>query len=420
MTRPRSAESVLVRRAALQLGLQGAVFASTIVVLLVATAVAVVVTSQRHAATALLNTAVSGADDVTDPPTGIWLVMRTPTGTTTNTVGLPAGLPDTDAIDRVAAGGPGDTDQDRINGIDYQVQTLRQNDQTIVQGVLDLSTNHTERDQLIALLLGVGGVGLGLAAVGGTWLGHRALRPLSAALVLQRRFVADAGHELRTPVTLLSTRAQLLRRRLRHLEPTTQSALGGEIDALIGDSARLGDILEDLLLAADPLASHTRESVELVELAHAVLATAAAQAAQRGIRLTGPPPATGPIPVPGSPVALRRALTALLDNALRHARHHVTITVRTDNHHALIDVIDDGPGIDPDLAPRLFERFVSGGAGPTHGRRRYGLGLAVVNEIATAHGGRVELLHQPPPGAALRLQLPRDKRVYLANETPHR
>ncbi|MGB8995794.1 MAG: sensor histidine kinase, partial [Pseudonocardiaceae bacterium] len=109
---------------------------------------------------------------------------------------------------------------------------------------------------------------------------------------------------------------------------------------------------------------------------------------------------------PGSPVALRRAVTALVDNAVRHAAHEVTVAVQARNGHVLVDVCDDGPGIDPELAPRLFERFVSGRPGPSQTRRRYGLGLALVSEIAAAHGGRVELLNRSEPGAALRIQLP--------------
>ncbi len=255
-------------------------------------------------------------------------------------------------------------------------------------------------------------MGLLLAAAAGTWLGNRALRPFSVALAQQRRFVADAGHELRTPVTLLSTRAQLLRRRLRHRDPGADhdavlDEVHGAVEGIVADSTRLGDILEDLLIAADPLTSQARHLVDLIDIARGVLVDMAPCATERHVELTGPAPDTAPGQVSGSPVALRRAVTALVDNAIRHAHHQVTVSVQTCHRHVLLDVTDDGPGVDPDLAPRLFERFVSGGAGPTVGRRRYGLGLAVVSEIATAHGGRVELLDRAGPGAALRIQLPR-------------
>jgi len=403
---------VLLRRAALRLGLQAALLASAIVVLLSAAAVAVVLSSQRDAATTLLDAAVTRADDAIDPPAGIWLALQRPDGKAV-TPGMPVGLPDTGAIVRAVTAGSREFTEVRIGTVEYRIETLRQPDGTIAQGILDLTANHTERDQLIATLLVCSGVGLVLAAAVGTWLGYRALRPLSTALALQRRFVADAGHELRTPVTLLSTRAQLLCRRLRSgLESSTgpaairPAAILPDVEGIVADSTRLGEILEDLLVAADPVASRSRQPVDLTELASGVLSAAAPQAAERDIRLTGPQPGTGPVRAPGSPVALRRAVTALVDNAVRHAEHEVTVAVHTRSGHVLVDVSDDGPGIDPELAPRLFERFVSGRSGPSQGRRRYGLGLALVSEIAAAHGGRVELLERPEPGATLRIQLP--------------
>jgi two-component system OmpR family sensor kinase len=255
-----------------------------------------------------------------------------------------------------------------------------------------------------------------MAAAAGTWLGRRALRPLSAALALQRRFVADAGHELRTPLTLLGTRAQLLRRRLRRGAigvPTGDGtgpgdarteALLADTDGIVRDTGRLTEILEDLLLAADPLAERPREPVDLVGLGNAAVDAAAAAAVEHGVALTGPWPA-GPVVVSGSPVALRRALTALLDNALRHAVGAVQVSVGAAGREALVDVIDDGPGIDPSSAGRIFDRFATAPA-PAPGPRRYGLGLALVAEIAAAHGGRVELLTRGGPGSTIRLAIP--------------
>jgi two-component system OmpR family sensor kinase len=415
VTRAAAADAVLPRRAAVRLGLQASLLVSTIVVLLTGTAAFVVLDSQNRAADSLLTAAVARADDVVDPPAGTWLVIESPDGSAA-TPGVPAGLADRAALARAATGQVVEPQQRELNGVAYRIETVRHADGTAVQGILDLTQYRTEHDRLVTVMLLCGALGLLLAAAAGTWLGHRALRPLSTALSLQRRFVADAGHELRTPVTLLHTRAQLVGRRLRGI--TNSAGFDGavpvavieetlaDIDGVVADSGRLGEILEDMLLAADPLDARPQQPVELVEMARGVLAAARPAATEHDVRLRGPEPGTAAVVVPGAPVALRRALTALVDNAVRHAHREVVVTVVARNGQAHIDVIDDGPGIDPELAPRLFHRFVSGRPTAADGHRRYGLGLAVVNEIAAAHGGRVELLNGQDPGAALRIQLP--------------
>ena len=103
-------------------------------------------------------------------------------------------------------------------------------------------------------------------------------------------------------------------------------------------------------------------------------------------------------------MALHRALTALVDNALRHARSTVSVAAARVRDHVVVTVTDDGPGIDPQVAPRLFDRFAAGTSAAEPGRRRYGLGLALVAEIAAAHRGDVDV--GAPPGTTLRITLP--------------
>ena len=161
-----------------------------------------------------------------------------------------------------------------------------------------------------------------------------------------------------------------------------------DVEDVIADSTRLTAILEDLLLAADPLGRRVHVPVDLDR----ALPERPARRLGRRPRTQDSPERAGPdappVQVLGSTVALHRALIALLDNALRHARSTVSISV-TGHRVAQVDVADDGPGIDPALTPRLFTRFASGPpAGPQAGHRHYGLGLSLVAEIAAAHGGR--------------------------------
>jgi two-component system, OmpR family, sensor kinase len=399
-----SAEAALLRRATRRLGLQVALCVAAIVVVLSCAAVLIVLRSQHSAADTLLSRATSRADDVTDPPAGEWLLIRSPTGVTA-TPGLPVSLPDRAALDRTARTGMPETDDVTVgDDQQYRVHTQRRGRDT-VQAVLDLSADHRERDRLVLAMLASGGVGLVLAAGAGVWFGRRAVRPMAEALALQRRFVADAGHELRTPLTLLSTRAQLLRRHLRGGAP---DMLAGEMDGVIGDARHLADILEDLLLAADTRADTSAEVLDLAALTTQVIAAGVSSAAERSVTLADRTKQQRVL-VRGTQAGLRRALTALLDNAVRHARSTVTLTVRQAGPHSVVEVVDDGPGIDSEILPHLFDRFAStsrGAPAPGTHHRRYGLGLALVGEITARHGGTVSASNPPGGGATLRLTLP--------------
>ncbi|HEX9339501.1 MAG TPA: HAMP domain-containing sensor histidine kinase, partial [Pseudonocardiaceae bacterium] len=210
-----------------------------------------------------------------------------------------------------------------------------------------------------------------------------------------------------TPLTLLSTRAQLIRRSVRQgADPDT---LRSDVDGLVRDAHQLTDILDDLLLAADPRELSDDELVDLPAVAGQAVDSARPLADERGVRLACTTIEAPPLVV-GARASLRRAMIALLDNAIRHADGEVRLTVGRSGRHAVIDVADDGPGIDPDLVPTLFERFATAPAdGRAGAHRRYGLGLALVSEIAARHGGSVSLVDNGRPGATFRLRLPTDR-----------
>ena len=113
----------------------------------------------------------------------------------------------------------------------------------------------------------------------------------------------------------------------------------------------------------------------------------------------------------GAPTALSRSVTALVVNALDHARAQVKVEVRPAGRNLVVEVSDDGPGIPGDVLPRMFARFSSDRQEDLDDspRRHYGLGLALVSEVASRHGGSVTAQNRPPPetGAVLRLELPR-------------
>jgi signal transduction histidine kinase len=405
-----SPESALLRRTTWRLGLQIASSFAVIVAALSALAVFIVLRTQQADATALLQQATSHADDVTDPPAGVWLAIETATHTRTVTPGLPKGLPDQAALDRTTRTGTAEMDDVTVAGTGYRVYTQVRGTET-VQAVLNLHPDRQAQERLVMAMVYTGGHGIVLSAVVGMWFGRRAVRPMATALALQRRFVSDASHELRTPLALLTTRAQLHRRHLRH--GAAPDVLTDEADGVVTDASHLTDILEDLLLAADARPGSPTVVIDLADLAEQAVAAAVTAAAEQPVTVTLSRP-DRTIRVRGTRGGLRRALTALLDNAVRHADTTVTVTVQRSESHAVVDVTDDGPGIDPAILPRMFERFASTAAVPgdivptarQQQRRRYGLGLALVSEIAARHGGTISAHPAPGGGAVLRLTLP--------------
>jgi signal transduction histidine kinase len=402
-TRIRSADEQIVRRATLRIGLQTAAAVAVVALGLTAIAVLVVLRDQHATDDRLMTTTIQGADDVTDPPAGVWLVIRED-GREEIGPGLPAGLPDRSQLDLVAADGAARSADVVVDDREYRVDTRRQPDGNVVQAVLDLSADQAERARLLEAYLISGAAGLVVAAVVGMWLGRRAVGPLAAALALQRRFVADAGHELRTPLTLLSTRAQFAQQALR--TDSDVATAKSDVDHLVADTQHLNEILEDLLLAADPRQESADEAVVMSELVSDAVESARPVAARHDVALAWANDDDVPT-VPGSPVSLRRAVTALLDNAIRHADSSVCVTVRGDGADVVVDVRDDGPGVAPDVMVTMFDRFAtSREEQPSGERRRYGLGLALVSEVAAQHGGAVSVVATGRRGATMRLRLP--------------
>lgn len=255
-------------------------------------------------------------------------------------------------------------------------------------------------------LLVAGSIGILVAGLIGFLAARRAVAPLKEALALQRRFVADAGHELRTPLAVLHTRAQLLARRLSTTDPARPLA-----DQLLADSRVLGQIVDEMLLSAE-LASDrkTGELLDPDDLATDIVTSMSVLAAETGVTLSVL--AQGSRMVRGSPTALRRALTALVDNALAHTAPggHVTVTSAEDaSGMVLLTVSDDGEGLAGQDPGRLTERFARGRpmSGPGAGAgRRFGLGLSLAREVAAAHGGTLTLTGTPPPGVRATIRLP--------------
>ncbi|MEU5811228.1 ATP-binding protein [Streptomyces sp. NPDC047718] len=217
----------------------------------------------------------------------------------------------------------------------------------------------------------------------------------------QRRFTADASHELRTP--LASLRAEL---EIALAQPGNADWPRVVADAL-GDTIRLQRLTTDLLLLAR-LDSQQAAGLPFrpVDIADIVREEAARRRPPSRLTLvvhTAP----APLLVHGTPMLLTRVLANLLDNAERHATSTITIRLApdADGDRAVLDILDDGPGIPVEHRSSIFDRFTRLDAARTRDAGGAGLGLAIAHRIATAHHGTLGIIDSPH-GAHFRATLP--------------
>jgi signal transduction histidine kinase len=210
-----------------------------------------------------------------------------------------------------------------------------------------------------------------------------------AMLTRQREFVADASHELRTPLTSVLANLELLAESLRGDErKAAHSALRS--------SQRMRRLVADLLLLAraDIGRERARDPLDLADVVLEAAAELEPVSGEHQLEIDAQP-----APLIGAADELHRVVINLVENALRHTPPgtHVLVTTATlPDGRAQLAVSDDGPGIAPDMVPQLFERFVRG-SGDTGGS--FGLGLAIVQAVADAHGGDVRV-EEPEGGGA--------------------
>jgi two-component system, OmpR family, sensor kinase len=250
-----------------------------------------------------------------------------------------------------------------------------------------------------------------LAALGATM--NDLLARLQEALRRQRAFVADAGHELRTPLAVLRTELELAARRHR-----TREELLDTITNATEETDRLARLAEELLFLArsEDQAIDRRDDVRLLPLLERSAEAIRARAADRGVTVTSDGANAGTAAV--DPDLLRRALDNLLENALRYAPPQSTVTLRVqrddggdgDDEWIEIEVIDEGPGFPPEFLPHAFERFRRADDARSRADGGAGLGLAIVLAVARAHGGTATAGNGPTGGAVVTLRIPRAQR----------
>jgi two-component system OmpR family sensor kinase len=393
----------LLRRATLTVAVQVAAAVAATVVLVSVLAFSLTILSEHRAEERTVREVTLAAQADLTGTDGVVLVRRRPDGTLRVSPGTPPTVRGLDLSTLRAGRGNAD-----LGDRHFEVYVVDSPDGTRTAGLLDVTAREESGERLIESLFLAGVIGIAAGGLLGALLGRRAVRPMAGALTMQRRFVADASHELRTPLTVLHTRAELIQRRLARTAAPVDERIATEVAQLARDTRALGEVVEDLLLSAELQHEPARGTeIDAGELVRELVASVSGYAGALGVTMRADV-GGGPLCVTGVRSSLRRALAALLDNALAHVSAGGAVTVRAtgDRTTVALAVVDNGDGLDPADATRLLARFARGDRRTDRPARRFGLGLALVSEVVTAHNGHLHIDGREGHGATFTITLP--------------
>jgi two-component system OmpR family sensor kinase len=217
-----------------------------------------------------------------------------------------------------------------------------------------------------------------------------------------RQFLADASHELRTPLTSIRGYAELSRMRRSNGEPEQADTM----ERIESEGTRMSRLVDDLLLLArgDQGSPPQRELVDVSDLIEDAVQSARAMFPQRRIDVAAPPE----LQLVGDHDQLLRVLRNLITNAAVHTdpAGPIRVSAHAEGPEIVVRVVDSGPGLPPEQAQHVFERFWRADKARTRARGGSGLGLAIVAQIVGAHGGTVDFQSTVPGGSTVTLRLP--------------
>jgi signal transduction histidine kinase len=222
---------------------------------------------------------------------------------------------------------------------------------------------------------------------------------LTDAQARERRFTADVAHELRTPLTALVNEAALLQRHAAGLPPEAAHLTG----LLVADVTRLRRLIDDLMEISRLDAGVEAVRMEQVDLAALIEGVVRTRGWEPTVEVRGERPM-----VATDRRRVERIVANLVGNAVEHGGGRAAVRIDGDGAETVIEVGDDGPGITPEFAPRLFDRFSK--ADPARTAAGSGLGLAIAHENATLLGGSIAVESRPGAGATFTLRLPKETR----------
>jgi signal transduction histidine kinase len=340
-----------------------------------------------------------------------FLVLDATGAVVSNPSGVPlVGLPDLAAVDAAAQTGSDKRTVD-ANGTSVRLLTVPIVEDKATVGWLQtgivLTLHDRQAQALVLAIVLVGLVGLVGAALATLWITGRALVPIRAAFETERRFVADASHEIRTPAAVIRSSAEILQR-----EELVAPAGRPLVADIVGEADRLGRLVEDLLaLAASEQGALGIETaaVDLVALARTAARRATPLAEDRGLRLVGPDEGVPAITADGDADRLLQVLLILLDNAFRHSPAGGTVSVaaiRAPDRRGRLEVADQGAGVPLAMREKIFEPFARMPASRSRADAGSGLGLAIARRLVELHEGTLTVNGDADGGARFVLDLP--------------
>jgi len=259
--------------------------------------------------------------------------------------------------------------------------------------------NHNILRNLLYFNIGV----LVVAGAASYWLARRTLRPIEESNESQKRFVADASHELRTPVTALKMDAEVALLDKNASKDELRAALTSTIE----EADKLDALLSNLLRLSQLESDNIRQSftsLSTSEITEAAIKSVSPQAEMKHITIDA---SVANLVISGDFDSLKQLFVILLDNAIKYSPEKSTITMssKADAHTAIVTIRDEGVGIAPEALAHVFDRFYRADKART-GQNGFGLGLSIARHIADIHQGAITLSSTVGKGTRVIVSLP--------------
>ncbi len=299
------------------------------------------------------------------------------------------------------------TDDDRTLRLEARRFKTPRGRVLIAAAIADQLELEDRYSDLIWAFSGAGLVAVVLVALGGGVLARKSIAPIEATMANMRRFMADAAHELKTPIAILRTNADVALQ-----QPRDEEGYRAALRSVEDESRRLGGIVDHLLVLARADAGERRpqrQPIFLDDIASDCLAAGRVMSERKGVRMIVDK--FEETPIDGDPALVRELILILLDNAIKFTPREgiITLSVVMDGSRPTLKVEDTGIGILPVDLPNVFQRFYRG-ARDQDGQSGAGLGLSIAKWIADEHGGDISVQSERGRGTSVRVAFqPRDR-----------